>query len=209
MNTVITLGRQLGSNGRIIGKMLAERLGYKFYDKEIIARIAKENGLSETVFSEMDEKPATSLLYSLVMGVQSNKGLYYQYNEFLNGDNLFKLQADLIKSIANEGPSVIVGRCADYILRDNPYLIKLFLCADTDSRIKTLIERDNMTQKEAQSAVNKADKRRSNYYNFYTNNTWGSVNNYHLCIDTASVSIEECVDFLEKYVKLKEKSFKD
>ena len=102
MNTIITIGRQLGSNGKIIGKLLAEKLGYKFYDKEILARVAKEHGISEAVFDEMDEKPTNSLLYSLVMGVQSTKGLYYQYNDFLNGDNLFKLQADLIRKIATE-----------------------------------------------------------------------------------------------------------
>ncbi len=209
MNTIITLGRQLGSNGKIIGQNLAEKLGYKFYDKEIIARIAKENGLSEAVFSEMDEKPTTSLLYSLVMGVQSTKGLYYQYNDFLNGDNLFKLQVDLIRKIAKEGPCVIVGRCADYILRDEPGLISLFLYADTEARVKTLMGRDGMSEKEARGAVSKADKRRSNYYNFYTNRTWGNVNNYNLCIDTASLPKEKCVDFLLSYIKEKEKTFID
>ena len=129
MKTVITLGRQLGSNGKLIGKALAEKLGYKFYDKDLIARVAKESGLSENLFDEMNEKPTTSLLYSLVMGVQSSKGLYYQYNDMLNGDSLFRLQADVIKKIADEGPCIIVGRCADYILRNNPNLIKLFLCA--------------------------------------------------------------------------------
>lgn len=209
MKTVITLGRQLGSNGKLIGKALAEKLGYKFYDKDLIARVAKESGLSENLFDEMNEKPTTSLLYSLVMGVQSSKGLYYQYNDMLNGDSLFRLQADVIKKIANEGPCIIVGRCADYILRDNPNLIKLFLCAGTEERVKNLMARDNMTEKEARSAVSKADKRRSNYYNFYTNNSWGNVNNYHLCLDTASLTQEECVDFLYSYVKEREKSFND
>lgn len=209
MNTIITLGRQLGSNGKIIGKELAERLGYKFYDKEIIARVAKENGLSESVFAEMDEKPTTSLLYSLVMGVQSAKGLYYQYNDFLNGDNLFKLQVDLIRKIAAEGPCVIVGRCADYILREEPRLIKLFLHSNIEERIKTLMARDGMSEKEARTAVSKADKRRSNYYNFYTNRTWGSVNNYDLCLDTSSLSNEDCVEFLLSYIRQKEKTFTD
>lgn len=209
MNTVITLGRQLGSNGRLVGRKLAEKLGYKFYDKELIARVAKESGLSENLFDEMNEKPTSSLLYSLVMGVQSSKGLYYHYNDMLNGDNLFKIQADLIKKIAGEGPCIIVGRCADYILRENPRLIKLFLYAGTEARVKTLMERDGMSEKEAQSAVNKADKRRANYYNFYTNNTWGYVNNYNLCLDTASLELEDCVDFLYGYVKEKEKTFKD
>lgn len=209
MDTVITLGRQLGSNGKIIGRQLAERLGYKFYDKDLIARVAKESGLSENLFDEMNEKPTSSLLYSLVMGVQSSKGLYYHYNDMLNGDNLFKIQADLIKKISEEGPCIIVGRCADYILRENPRLIKLFLYADPQVRVKTLMQRENISEKEAQSAVNKADKRRSNYYNFYTNNTWGYVNNYNLCLDTASLSIDGCVDFLLSYVREKEKSFSE
>lgn len=207
MKTVITIGRQLGSDGKVIGKALAEKLGYKFYDKELITRIAKESGLSESFFDELDEKPTNSLLYSLAMGVQSGYGIYYAHNEMLNSDSLFRMQGELIKTIAEEGPCVIVGRCADYVLRDNPYLIKLFLHASPENRIKRLMERNDMTEKEARSAINKADKRRSNYYNFYTNRTWGSVNNYNLCIDTWSLPKEDCVDFLYSYVKEKEKNF--
>lgn len=207
MKSVITIGRQLGSNGKRIGKSLAEQLGFKFYDKNTIARVAKEKGLSDNLFDEMSERPTSSLLYSLVMGVQSSKGLYYQYNDMLNGDSLFRLQADVIKSIASEGPCVIVGRCADYILRENPNLIKLFLYSDSETRIKNLMARDNMSEKEARSAVNKADKRRSNYYNFYTNKSWGNVNNYDLCLDTSSLPFEDCVNFLHSYVKEREKHF--
>ncbi len=206
-NTVITLGRQLGSNGRVIGSALADKLGYKFYDKDLIARVAKESGLSENLFREMDETPSSSLLYSLVMGVQSSKGLYYHYNDMLNGDNMFRIQADLIKKIAQEGPCIIVGRCADYILRDNPKLIKLFLYADKESRIKTIIQRNDVDEKEAQSAVQKADKRRANYYNFYTNSEWGHVNNYDFCMDTTKLSMEKSVDYLYEYIKLRESSF--
>ncbi len=203
MNKIITIGRQLGSNGRIIGEALAERLGYKFYDKELIAKVAKDNGLSEHLFEGIDEKPTNSMLYSLVMGIQSGKGLYYQYNDIMNGDNLFKLQSDVIKGIAKEDNCVIVGRCADYILRDHPGLVKVFLYASREERVKTLMARDNMSEKLANSAVSKADKRRSNYYNFYTNNVWGDVNNYHLCLDTASLSTEKCVDILAKFAETK------
>ncbi len=209
MKSIITLGRQLGSNGKIIGKALADLLGIKFYDKALIAKAAKESGLSENLFAGFEEKATHSLLYSLVMGVQSTKGLYYQYNDMLNGENIFKLQADVIKSVASEGPCIIVGRCADYILRDNPHLIRLFLCADNDSRIKTLMSRDNMSEKEATSAINKADKRRANFYNFYTNNTWGNVNNYDLCLDTSRLSHDECVQFLADYIAKREAGFKD
>lgn len=203
MNKIITIGRQLGSNGRIIGEALAKRLGYKFYDKELIAKVAKDNGLSEHLFEGIDEKPTNSMLYSLVMGIQSGKGLYYQYNDIMNGDNLFKLQSDVIKGIAKEDNCVIVGRCADYILRDHPGLVKVFLYASREERVKNLMARDNMSEKLANSAVSKADKRRSNYYNFYTNNVWGDVNNYHLCLDTASLPTEKCVDILVKFAETK------
>ncbi len=209
MKAIITLGRQLGSNGKIIGKALAEQLGISFYDKALIAKAAKESGLSESLFDGIDEKPTHSLLYSLVMGIQSSKGLYYQYNDMLNGDNVFKLQADVIKNISTEGPCIIVGRCADYILRNNPHLIKLFLYADSETRIKNLMARDNMTEKEAASAVSKADKRRSNFYNFYTNNTWGDVNNYDLCLNTGTLSTDECVKTLVDYISKRELTFKD
>lgn len=209
MKSIITLGRQLGSNGKIIGKTLAEQLGISFYDKALIAKAAKESGLSESLFDGLDEKPTHSLLYSLVMGIQSSKGLYYQYNDMLNGDNVFKIQADVIKNISDEGPCIIVGRCADYILRKNPYLVKLFLYADSETRIKNLMSRDGMSEKEAASAVNKADKRRSNFYNFYTNNTWGDVNNYDLCLNTGTLSIDECVKTLADYIAKREQTFKD
>lgn len=206
MKSVITVGRQLGSNGKIISRMLAERLGSTFYDKNLIARAAKESGLSENLFESIDEKPTNSLLYALVMGVQSGKGLYYQYNDVLNGDNIFKLQSDIIKKIASEGSCVIVGRCADYILRDVPELVKIFLYADQDTRAANLMSRDGMSEKEAYAAISKADKRRSNYYNFYTNNTWGDVNNYNICLDTGSLPPEKCVDILTDYIETKLKS---
>ncbi len=206
MKAVITVGRQLGSDGKNISMMLAERLSCAFYDKNLIARAAKESGLSENLFESIDEKPTNSLLYALVMGVQSGKGLYYQYNDVLNGDNIFKLQSDLIKKIASEGSCVIVGRCADYILRDNPNLVKVFLYADQDTRAANLMKRDGISEKEAYAAINKADKRRSNYYNFYTNNTWGDVNNYNICLDTASLSPEKCVDILTDYIETKLKN---
>ena len=209
MNSIITVSRQYGSGGRYVAKMLAEKFGIPFYDKELISLAAKESGLSETLFDGIDEKPTNSLLYSLVMGIQSSKGLYYQYNDMLNGDNVFKLQADVIKNISTEGPCIIVGRCADYILRNNPHLIKLFLYADSETRIKNLMARDNMTEKEAASAVSKADKRRSNFYNFYTNNTWGDVNNYDLCLNTGTLSTDECVKTLVDYIAKRELTFKD
>lgn len=204
MGKIITIGRQLGSNGKIIGKLLADRLGYKFYDKEKIAEIAKEKGLNLALFNGLDEKPTNSLLYSLVMGVQTGKGLYYQYNDILNGDNVFRIQADIVKTIAKDDDCVIVGRCADYILRNNENLTKIFLYADQSFRVKTIVERNGVSEKEATSAISKADKRRANFYNFYTNKTWGDMENYDLSINTAKLSKEGVVDLISNYLKIED-----
>ncbi len=202
-NTIITIGRQLGSGGRDIGRKLADKLGIKFYDKELIAEAAKESGLSENLFEGMDEKPTNSFLYSIVMGVQTGKGLYYQYSDALNGDNIFKIQSDVIKKLANENSCVIVGRCADYILRNYPNLIKVFIHADKDFRKDRLTNVLKMTPKEADTSMVKTDKNRANYYNFYTNNVWGSVENYHISLNSGAIGIDNSVEVLKQFVKIK------
>ena len=203
MSKVITIGRQLGSGGKLIGKLLSEKLGFKFYDKDILAEIAKSNGLSANLFDGMDDKPTNSFLYALVMGVQSGKGLYYQYNDVLNGDNLFKIQSDLIKDLAAKDDCVVVGRCADYILRNSKDLTRIFCYADPAYRIKTIIERNGVSEKEASSAISKADKRRANYYNFYTNQTWGDMVNYDLAINTGTLSKDDAVKLILSYINMK------
>ena len=203
MGNIITIGRQLGSGGKLLGKLVAEKLGYKFYDKDVIAQIAKKSGLSSNIFEGIDDKPTNSFLYALVMGVQSGKGLSYQYNDVLNGENVFKVQADLIKSLAEKDNCVFVGRCADYILRNQENLTKIFCYANPEYRIKTLIERDAMSEKEASTAIVKADKRRANYYNFYTNQTWGEVENYDLAINAGTLSREDAADLIIKYLEKK------
>lgn len=200
---VITIGRQLGSCGREIGRKLSERLGISFYDKELIVEAAKESGLPEKLFEGTDEKPTNSFLYSLVMSVQPGMGLYNRYNDFLNNDNIFRIQSDIIQKIAERESCIIVGRCADYILRQRDDLIRVFIHASTDVRRERLIKRDNLSEKDAAVAVSKADKRRGNYYNFYTNAVWGDVNNYDLSIDSGKLSIDQCVDLLESYIKLR------
>lgn len=205
MSNIITIGRQLGSGGKLLGKLVAEKLGYKFYDKDVLAQIAKDTGLSSNLFEGIDDKPTNSFLYALVMGVQSGKGLPYQYNDVLNSENVFKIQADLIKELAAKEDCVFVGRCADYILRNSENLTKVFCYAAPEFRIKTLIERDNMSEKEASSAIVKADKRRSNYYNFYTNQTWGDVVNYDLAINAGTISREDAAELIIKYLECKKK----
>ncbi len=200
---IITIGRQLGSNGREIGKRLAKALNIPFYDKELIAEAAKQSGLSEKLFENADEKPTNSFLYSLVMSVQPGADLYTHYNDLINNDSIFKIQSDIINGIADKGSCIIVGRCADYVLRDRAELVKVFIHAGLDTRIKRIAERDKVSEKDARNAVLKADKRRGNYYNFYTNEVWGDVKNYDIAIDSGKINLDACAELLKKYVEIK------
>lgn len=200
---IITIGRQLGSNGREIGRKLAQKLDIPFYDKELIVEAAKQSGLSEKFFENSDEKPTNSFLYSLVMSMQPGTGLYNHYNDFLNNDNIFKIQSDVIKDIADKGSCIIVGRCADYVLREKEELIKIFIHADVETRTKRIAIRDGVSEKDARSAVIKADKRRGNYYNFYTNLSWGNAENYDLSVNSGKFDVDSCVKLLEEYIKLR------
>lgn len=199
---IITIGRQLGSKGREIGRALAAKLNIPFYDKELIVEAAKQSGLSERMFENMDEKPTNSFLYSLVMSMQPGSGLYNQYNNFLNNDSIFKIQSDVIRSIADKGSCVIVGRCADYVLRGRENLVRVFIHADAKTRTERIMLRDNVSEKDARNAVSKADKRRGNYYNFYTNGVWGDVNNYDIAIDSGRLDVDKCVQLLADYIHL-------
>lgn len=199
---IITIGRQLGSKGREIGRALAAKLNIPFYDKELIVEAAKQSGLSERMFENMDEKPTNSFLYSLVMSMQPGSGLYNQYNNFLNNDSIFKIQSDVIRSIADKGSCVIVGRCADYVLRGRENLVRVFIHADAKTRTERIMLRDNVSEKDARNAVSKADKRRGNYYNFYTNGVWGDVNNYDIAIDSGRLDVNKCVQLLADYIHL-------
>lgn len=198
---VLTFARQFGSGGHEVAKTTAEILGIPFYDKELIAIAAKESGLSEHLFDGLDEKPTNSFLYSLVMGVQSGASTYCRYGDVTGSDNIFRIQAQVIRQIADKGPCVIVGRCADYILREYANLVSVFVHADMEQRTARIMKRYNLKEKNAEDYINKTDKRRNSFYNFYTNRIWGSVENYNLAIDTAQVGIKNAAEIIADYVK--------
>ena len=201
-HTVITIARQFGSGGRDVAKLLSEKMGIHFYDRELIALAAKESGLSESLFEGIEEKPTNSLLYSLVMGIQSGRGTYYRYGDVLNSDSVFRIQSQVIRDLASKGPCVIVGRCSDYILREQPNLINVFIHADKDWRVQRIMQRHQLKEKEAENLITKTDKRRSSFYNFYTNKVWGNVNNYHLAIDTSKVGLEHAADLIINFSEM-------
>lgn len=197
-NFVITVGRQFGSCGKEIGHALAKRFGITFYDKELIALASKESGLCQEFFEKADEKNSGNLLQAFAAGFTFGP---FQYNDFLSNDKLFQIQSDVIRKVADEHSCVIVGRCADYILRDNKRCINIFIHADLEKRVKTVMERQNITEQEARELVRKMDKTRPNYYNFYSDKEWGVASSYHLSVDSSLLGVEGTVDFIEQFVK--------
>lgn len=200
-NFIITFARQFGSGGHDVAKKTAEILGVPFYDKEIIAIAAKESGLSEHLFDGLEEKPTNSLLYSLVMGLQSGAPTYCRFGDMTGTDNVFRIQTQIIKELASKGSCVMVGRCTDYVLREYENLVSVFVHADAEHRISVIMKRCGLKEGAAEDYMNKMDKRRSSFYNFYTNRIWGSVDNYDLSIDTARLGIDGAAEIVAEYVK--------
>ena len=202
MLPVITISRQFGSGGHEVGEKLAKRLELPFYDKELIALAAKKSGFSEEVFADVDEKATSSLLYSMVMGSYAFGTRVPGINEMPINDKLFIIQSDIIKKAAAVGPCVIVGRCADYILREHPNCLNVFVHANKSARIKRIVGLGYCDEKKAPDFVTKKDKQRANYYNFYSNNRWDDLQNYDLTIDTSRFSVDLAVDIIIDAAKL-------
>lgn len=199
-NYIYTIGRELGSGGYTVGKMLAERLGINLYDKELLAQAAKDSGFCEEIFENHDEKPTSSFLYSLVMDTYS--GGNYSSAPFLDmplNHKVFLAQFDTIKKIAEQESCVIVGRCADYALASNPKALNVFIHADMDDRIKRISKRENLTEHKAKDMIQKSDKQRSSYYNYYTCKRWGDSRSYDLSLNTSKLTPEQCVDMILEF----------
>lgn len=201
MKTIITIGRQYGSAGHEIGEKLANALGIPFYDKNLLTRAAKESGYCEEMIKAHDERSTNSFLYNLVMDTYS-----FGYNsagiiDMPISQKVFLAQFDTIKKIASEGPSVIVGRCADYALENNPNCLSIFIQADMDAKIKRISEKYNLSEGKAKEAIIKKDKQRAAYYNYYSTKKWGSSSTYDLCISSSVLGIDETVQVLKDYVE--------
>lgn len=201
---ILTIGRQFGSGGREIGQRLAKELGIGYYDKELISVAAKESGLCEDVFERADERASNGLSYAFTMGYSSFLGgMFAPYNDILSNDGLFKIQSDAIRTLAERESCVLVGRCADYILRDNPACLSFFIHSSVESRIQKIVERQGVTVEEARSLMEKTDKSRAAYYNYYTNKTWGMASSYNFSIDVSVLGLDETVAFIKGFVEHK------
>ena len=203
-NIVITIGRQFGSGGRYVGRLLAEKLGVPFYDKEMLSEAAKNSGICEEIFEEHDEKPTRSLLFSLVTGMQSHMAAGNFYMDMPLNHKIFLAQFDAIRRIAGEGSCVIVGRCADYVLRENPDAVSIFVKGDMDSKIARAVKYYGIEEDKAEERIRKADKQRASYYNYYATATWGDVDNYDLVVDTGVLGVEGAVELIAKFLELRE-----
>jgi len=204
-NLIITIGRELGSEGQFVGAELAKRLGVNFYDKELLQQAAKESGFCEEIFENHDEKPTNSFLYSLVMDTYSANG--YSTASFLDmplNHKVFLAQFETIKKIAERESCVIVGRCADYALADHPNCINVFIKADLEFRTKMVAKRANVTENKAKDLISKQDKQRASYYNYYTSKKWGDSKSYDLCLDSGKLGIDGCVEMILKFKELME-----
>ena len=169
INSIITIGRQYGSAGREIGYKLADYFGIKLYDKEMLAVAAKESGICEEIFETHDEKPTSSFLYSLIMDTYSMGFSGSTYSEMPINHKVFLAQFDAIKKIADDGPCILVGRCADYALEERKDVINIFIHADLDARIRRIAREYDLTDAKAKDKIIKTDKKRASYYNYYTN----------------------------------------
>ena len=203
-NIVITIGRQFGSGGRYVGRLLAEKLGVPFYDKERLSEAAKTSGICEEILEEHDEKPTRSLLFSLVTGMQSLMSSGAFYMDMPLNHKIFLAQFDAIRRIAEEGPCVIVGRCADYVLRENPDAVSVFVKADMASKVDRAVKYYGIEADKAEDRIRKADKQRASYYNYYATATWGDVDNYDLVVDTGALGVEGAVELIAKFLELRE-----
>ena len=203
--TIITIGRQYGSGGHEIGATLAHDLGLKLYDKEMLKRAAKESGLCEELFETHDEKPTYSFLYSLVMDSYSAA----THNGMPLNHQLFLEQYNTIKKLAEENSCVLIGRCADYALADNPDAIHIFIYADEDAKTKRIMEKYDLSETKAREMCVKKDKQRQSYYNYYSSKKWGRADSYDLCINSSVLGVEGTVKLITQYIEDFENKNKD
>lgn len=188
---IINVGRQFGSGGRLVALALGRKLGIPVYDQELIAEAAEQSGFSKELFANSDEKRNLLALSSFIVDV----GRFGSADNYMSDNQLFVIQSNVIRSLADKGPAIFIGRCSDYILRDRKCL-DVFVTATDEVRIKRIAERMNITPEQADSLMRKKDRTRETYYNYYTFGNWGVASNYDLCVDSSVLGIEGTADMI-------------
>ena len=204
MRSIITISREFGSGGREIGKMLADKLGIEFYDKEILELASKQSGITQELFVKHDENYTNSFLYSLVMGNYPVTSDGRINPELPLNQKIFLAQFETIRTLAEKGPCVIVGRCADYVLRSRDNVINFFITGSMPQKRRRILERYDIEKNKVEDFIRKTDKRRANYYNYYTDMKWGEAKNYDLCLNSSKTGVEGAVEIMQEYIRIKE-----
>lgn len=204
-STIYTFEREFASGGHIVGERLANKLGIPFYDSQIVDLAAKSAGVNRKLFEGYDEKPTNSFLYSLVMGTYTTMNPVSQAPSLNISDRLFAEEADIIRQAADKGPCVIVGRCSSYILRDRPNVVRTFITADLKARVEHAINDLHMSPNRIEDEICKRDKKRSNYFNYYSGQKWEHASSYDLTISTSKVGYDGAVDMILAFGEMLER----
>lgn len=199
-NIVISIGRQFGAGGRRVGQALAKELGIAYYDKELIMEAAKEFGFAPVFFEENDEKSA-SFSGNVLQWMESFVTNGFGSKNYLSQDTLFEMQSEVVRKVAEKHSCVIVGRCSDYVLRDYPNCVSVFLHSSDEDRVQRIRERSGLTAEEAIAKMRMEDKKRAAYYNFYSSKTWGESATYTLSVDVSSIGVEQTVQLIIFYLR--------
>ena len=197
----VTITREFGSGGRTIGKMLAERLGVEYYDKDLIKLASEESGINQDLFSRADESKRASF-FKKYDGSLGEKLISPESGEFTSDDNLFNYQAKIIKQLSDRETCVIVGRCADHVLQDREHVLRVFTHAPMRFCIQKVVELYGLTEKEAERQIERINRARATYYRYYTGKEWDNARNYDLCLNTEELGFERCVDIIEHYINV-------
>lgn len=200
---VITIGRQYGSGGSEIGTRLAKELGFDFYDKNILRMNSDESGIKESYFHLADEKAGNKLLYRIIASLTPEDKLPSFGSDLISADNLFRFQSEVIRKLAAEENCVILGRCADYVLDGMEGLVRIFLYADMDARIRRITEKGYYEPKDVKKNIKRVDRERREYHLYYTGKDWEKPENYDLMLNTASLGIDNCIALIKHYLAAK------
>lgn len=200
--TVITIARSYGSGGRTLGKKLAAELGIHCYDKELMRMASDASGINEALFGEADESVKNMPLFRIAKHTYKGEIVKPDSDDFTSQENLFNYQAEVIKQLAKEESCIIIGRCADYILKDYDHVIRLFFYAPREDCIRRVREQNGGSDKEIVAKIEKIDKNRATYYKYFTGRDWNDVRNYDFCLDTSSMSYEKLVHVVKNYIEI-------
>ena len=202
-NVVITIARQYGSGGKTVGEMLAKEMGIPFYNDNLLKMASEESGISEQLFRQLDEKLKNSLLNRVSLDIYTGELIPPESSDFVSEKNLFNYQAEIIKRLAKTQSCVIIGRAADFILKDYPNVVSVFVHGSKEFNLARAMEYNSMTEEEMKKFIVKTDKYRADYYKHYTGREWTDARNYDLCLNSSKLGFQKCVEEIQAYIKVR------